>query len=841
MAGLALCGFETGSTLEVASPSGLTIDSTIKRSGNYSGKMAVAGSCRVYTAPAPITTSYTRVCVYVTALPSANSVIAQWLDVGAVLVCNLTLLPAGTLRVGAVLNGTTVLTVNTWHVIELFVDTVADQIEIRLNGRREVAGAVVMANPMNGLNLLWTGGAVGSFCYFDDVAVNSTTWPGPGHVIARQGILGTPTYDMWSKTGGTIDVVWSDFPFNAATNAQTTAASQKQTMVVASPADLRIGLGLSQTYGQEFISALDTIHGCKSVMIGKRASGAANINLLRIVGGVETATAINPTTVDAYFDDGVWTTTYANLLAVEVGVERGATGIGNMIVEDMWLMIDYTPAVKGYVGFTGFEIGSFGEVQAITNTVAIETTTIRTGGYSAKITHHASESTIDVLPPGRPMEQYGELYLRFYFRVSALPGSLTTVARFKPPVGLGVELKLRTTGILEAFGNGVSIGVGVATALSINTWYRVELRGAVSPTGSTSPTGIVQLRVNGVDFASTGVIDVGGMFEKVHLMYHGTATNFCFVDDVAISDVGFVGTGQVISRSPVAGTPTNDGWVKTGGATIDLVWADTPTNAATYANASGANGQQTAIIGPFTSTQAGKGTDVLPADAGILAVREVVYGRVAPAPSGMNTHQLQRRVGGAVKRTNIIMPLTSGPIVEAVPWTTTVALMDSLEAGGRQLDGITYLMRIEDVWMTALFNTPIAQLIDELTATLSDTIVLLVEKIENNDASVSDTITLVLSLVALTDTIFLGDVVTLLASLLVSDDATIVDTAALLLILGAVADETLAIEDVVAFLLEIVQDGGTITVSDVVATFQLGVTTRQAVYAPRWLIEIEDA
>jgi len=61
------------------------------------------------------------------------------------------------------------------------------------------------------------------------------------------------------------------------------------------------------------------------------------------------------------------------------------------------------------------------------------------------------------------------------------------------------------------------------------------------------------------------------------------------------------------------------------------------------------------------------------------------------------------------------------------------------------------------------------------------------------------------------------------------------------LILGAVADETLAIEDVVAFLLEIVQDGGTITVSDVVATFQLGVTTRQAVYAPRWLIEIEDA
>src|SRR5678816_3989401 len=172
MAGLALCGFETGSTLEVVSPSGLTIDSTIKRSGNYSGKMAVAGSCRVYTAPAPITTSYTRVCVYVTALPSSNSVIAQWLDVGAVLVCNLTLLPAGTLRIGGVLNGTTVLTVNTWHVIELFVDTVADQVEIRLNGRREVAGALVMANPMNALNLLWSGGAVGSFCYFDDVAVN---------------------------------------------------------------------------------------------------------------------------------------------------------------------------------------------------------------------------------------------------------------------------------------------------------------------------------------------------------------------------------------------------------------------------------------------------------------------------------------------------------------------------------------------------------------------------------------------------------------------------------------------------------------------------------------------
>src|SRR5678815_3173643 len=119
-------------------------------------------------------------------------------------------------------------------------------------------------------------------------------------------------------------------------------------------------------------------------MVVKRASGAANVNILRILNGVETATAINPTLTDAVFDDGVWAATVTDLSSIiEIGCERGATGTGNIIVEDMWLMIDYTPVPSGILGFTGFEIGSLLECNAINNTVALETTTVRSGGYSA--------------------------------------------------------------------------------------------------------------------------------------------------------------------------------------------------------------------------------------------------------------------------------------------------------------------------------------------------------------------------------------------------------------------------------------------------------------------------
>ena len=96
-------------------------------------------------------------------------------------------------------------------------------------------------------------------------------------------------------------------------------------------------------YGAQCIGANDKINACKTALIGKRAT-SGNPLIRRRIGGSNTDTAKAMTASDAYYDDGIWTTTNANLDTAEAGCVKAAD-VNLTTIEDVWIMVDYSPGL----------------------------------------------------------------------------------------------------------------------------------------------------------------------------------------------------------------------------------------------------------------------------------------------------------------------------------------------------------------------------------------------------------------------------------------------------------------------------------------------------------------
>jgi hypothetical protein len=106
--------------------------------------------------------------------------------------------------------------------------------------------------------------------YLDDIVLDDAALPGAGYIVARQFGPGTPTYDAWTKNGGaTIDAVWDDTPFSAATSASSFLSSTAQTALLATFLNPQSGHGLG------CIGSGDTIGGAKVGLVGKTAATTA--------------------------------------------------------------------------------------------------------------------------------------------------------------------------------------------------------------------------------------------------------------------------------------------------------------------------------------------------------------------------------------------------------------------------------------------------------------------------------------------------------------------------------------------------------------------------------------
>lgn len=338
MSVLYFAGAETGGLLELQEQKAqYSAQGTIKRTGAYAYKASSASPVSaIVVSGLNTSTLYVRFGLYIDhkSTPGSDDGGNVWQFLtnvaGGIATISVRSLSNGTHDINLVSlvntshsTGFVAITAGAWHLIEakVSVSPTAGILELKVD---EVFVGSQVSNANTGstnidLGVMVTGPDGGLYYepYWDDLQIRDDAYPGNGKIIARQGKVGSPNADTWTKTSSqTAAQVWSETPYSATNEAHSTDQSQAQTMLAGD-----VGAGTDP------ISSGYTINACKVAVIAKEilaASGTPTYSIRRRVNATDTDTAKALTTSDAYYDDGIWTDTLANLQAAEIGAVRGS-------------------------------------------------------------------------------------------------------------------------------------------------------------------------------------------------------------------------------------------------------------------------------------------------------------------------------------------------------------------------------------------------------------------------------------------------------------------------------------------------------------------------------------
>lgn len=216
---------------------------------------------------------------------------------------------------------------------------------------------------------------------------------------------------------------------------------------------------------------------------------------------------------------------------------------------------------------TGFELNSTTSgVEADTfSSVTVSTTNVRSGTYAMRANAVASA------PFWRTQVKTADdttniCYLRFYLYIASATNAVVQIARIVDSGNVQqAVIRLTTGNQLQLCDNTVTQVGSNSSALSANTWYRVELK----YNGSTHA---LEAQLEGVSFASgAGGVGSAGWSKVLLGTINGTPTADLYFDDVAINDStgsfqnSYPGSEKLIALLPNAAGDVNTFALQTGG------------------------------------------------------------------------------------------------------------------------------------------------------------------------------------------------------------------------------------------------------------------------------------
>ena len=293
------------------------------------------------------------------------------------------------------------------------------------------------------------------------------------------------------------------------------------------------------------------------------------------------------------------------------------------------LAVSTTEAARDWIG--GAETGGREEFASTNGGPASPptavTSPIRSGAYSFNIPPGAW-GRVRSPEAGSPATGHA----RFYFLAQAYPSVAVTIFDMESTLvapTIRHQLWIGTDGILfYTYNNGATIATG-STAVPLNEWVMFQVKHRTSTT-----VGGLEVIVNGKTEISSFTNNVTSGVVNFRLgQGNGCVGASCalggqtfWYDDVSTSSAGYPGSGRIIARQGIAGTPTDDGlWALVSCSTIDECWSETPRSTTKRAAAVGTHAQ-TMIVAPFSITQSGHGTDVVGAHDEIQAVNILFWG-----------------------------------------------------------------------------------------------------------------------------------------------------------------------------------------------------------------------
>lgn len=262
----------------------------------------------------------------------------------------------------------------------------------------------------------------------------------------------------------------------------------------------------------------------------------------------------------------------------------------------------------GFSGFAANDPSTGGNLDGLW-TATRESIIIRNGRFSAKCDSGAGNSAVGCRHPDSSIVSGAGVtricYARAYFYFNSLPGVTTAImcpAYKNGSTNLDCILKVDSTGHLIARIQNSSDSSPSVVALSIQTWYRIEMKCTFSiNAGNTQiSASIDDVLLDGVSTGiSRGAIadssapitaTFGGIGSGAFLLVWGWLTapganTVCYVSDIAINDDqganqnSYPGSGKCVLLLPISNNNTSDAkWTDNSGTQVNM-WqgvANTP-------------------------------------------------------------------------------------------------------------------------------------------------------------------------------------------------------------------------------------------------------------------------
>lgn len=225
------------------------------------------------------------------------------------------------------------LALDTVYTIEMctFINASGGVDEVRVNGVIVATGsglntgssgvvAVPQAYPLSG--------SPNATVYMDDFLCSTSGYPGPGACVAIKYTSATPTYNTWTKTGGTtMDQIWNNQPYSGSIYVSDSTATNAQTAVLSTT---------SMDGGTTLLPSSELINALKIGSYGETSStsGDAADSLRLRVNSTNTDTALSVYTTSPTFQQIYLSSipTLSGLTSGEGGVVMGSPSGGSTVL-----------------------------------------------------------------------------------------------------------------------------------------------------------------------------------------------------------------------------------------------------------------------------------------------------------------------------------------------------------------------------------------------------------------------------------------------------------------------------------------------------------------------------
>ncbi|MEX2012668.1 MAG: hypothetical protein WD970_02905, partial [Patescibacteria group bacterium] len=225
------------------------------------------------------------------------------------------------------------------------------------------------------------------------------------------------------------------------------------------------------------------------------------------------------------------------------------------------------------------------EITSTSGTVSISSSTVRSGGFSYRANPTSSTGIFTKLFAGS--NQTAKFWFRSYIRIADDPSADTYIMRIGNSGGGKVSVRLTTGSTLMLRNEEDNADVTPASsALSTNTWYRVEVYVDTTSVGSTD----AELRVDGVSISNSTTLPLGSGIDRLAWGSMTSGTTDLFFDDIAINNSSgraadnWPGEGKIVHMQPADSDGGNTAWSDSGANGVDFDEVDevTPDDVTTY-------------------------------------------------------------------------------------------------------------------------------------------------------------------------------------------------------------------------------------------------------------------